>query len=116
MLFSKGAFRKETLPVDRAGLLDRTVAELTDAPDRRGEKARRLPALNQKHPPFDHMEQACLYFQACGKGTSGLQFPSHLCVSNNLSEQRAKCTFSEYNLFLKKKIKEVVLASSVYSH
>lgn len=39
LLFGKGAFRQETLPVGGAGLLDRTVAELTDAPDRRGEKA-----------------------------------------------------------------------------
>lgn len=99
MLFGKGAFRQETLPVGGAGLLDRTVTELTDAADRRGEKAQRL-STHQIYPRFDHIEQSCLYSQACGKRTSYLRFESHLCVSNNLNEQRVNCMFSEYNLLL----------------
>lgn len=61
VLFGKGAQL-----VGRAGLLDRTVAELTDAPDRRGERGWRLPALNQNHPFF------------WPHGTSVLVFPSTL--------------------------------------
>lgn len=61
-MFGKGAFRQEALPVDGAGLLDRTVAGLTDAPDRRGEEARLLSTLDQTHPCSDHMERVRLYF------------------------------------------------------
>lgn len=61
VLFGKGAFRLETLPVGGAGLLDRTVAELTDAPDRRGEKGRKAQHSTKSTPVLTTWnKQACI--------------------------------------------------------
>lgn len=53
-LFGKGASRQETLPVGKAGLLDRTVAELTDSPDRRREKGGWLSGAPNPPPFWPH--------------------------------------------------------------